>query len=71
MDLLLRRIIRTATRRGMRGEHWAWFLLAGAAYALRRARRRENPLVYSRQVAPGDQLLVTIQPPSIGPGSLD
>jgi hypothetical protein len=67
MDQLLRRIMRTAARRGIRGEHWAWFVIAGAAFVLRRARRREDPVVFSRRVAPGDQLLVTVQSPRIGP----
>jgi hypothetical protein len=61
MDLLLRRIMRTAARRGMRGEHWAWFVIAAAAFALRRARRREDPLVYSQTVVPGDRLLLSVR----------
>jgi hypothetical protein len=63
MDYLLRRLAKVATRRGMRGEHWAWFVLAGGAYVLRRARRREDPLVFSRQMGPGDRLLVSIRSP--------
>ena len=63
MDYLLRRLVKTATRRGMRGEHWAWFALAAGAYLLQRTRRREDPLVYSRRVSPGDRLLVTIRSP--------
>jgi len=66
MDQLLRRIMRVAARRGMRGEHWAWFVIAGAAFVLRRARRRDDPVVFSRRVEPGDQLLVTVQSPKIG-----
>jgi hypothetical protein len=67
MDLLLRRLIRSAARRGMSGEHWAWFVIAGAALVLRRARRRQDPLVYSSRVAPGDRLLVSVQSPKTGP----
>jgi hypothetical protein len=63
VDYLLRRLVKVATRRGMRGEHWAWFALAAGAYVLRRARRREEPVVYSRRVQAGERLLVTIRSP--------
>jgi hypothetical protein len=62
VDYLLRRLVKVATRKGMRGEHWAWFALAAGAYVLQRARRRPDPIVYSRRVAPGDRLLVSIRP---------
>jgi hypothetical protein len=39
IDSLLRRLTASAWRRGMGGEHWSWFLLALAAFTLRRARR--------------------------------
>ncbi len=67
MDYLLRRLVKVATRRGMRGEHWAWFALAAGAYVLQRARRRQEPVVYSRNVKPGDRLLVTVRSPKGGP----
>jgi hypothetical protein len=67
VDYLLRRLVKTATRRGMRGEHWAWFALAAGAYVLQRARRREPPVVYSRTVGPGDRLLVSIRSPREAP----
>jgi hypothetical protein len=63
VDYLLRRLVRAAARRGMRGEHWAWFALAAGAFVLRRSRRREDPLVYSQRVNPGDRLLVSIRSP--------
>jgi hypothetical protein len=47
----------------MRGEHWAWFVIAAAAFALRRARRRDDPLVYSQKMAPGDRLLLSVRSP--------
>ncbi len=67
MDYLLRRLVKVATRRGMRGEHWAWFALAAGAFVLQRARRREDPVVYSRRVAAGDRLLVSIRSPHSPP----
>jgi hypothetical protein len=63
VDYLLRRLVKVATRRGMRGEHWAWFALAAGAYVLQRARRHEEPVVYSRRVKAGERLLVTIRSP--------
>ncbi len=63
MDYLLRRLVKVATRRGMRGEHWAWFALAAGAYVLQRARRQKEPVVYTRRVKPGDRLLVTVRSP--------
>ncbi|HXW38531.1 MAG TPA: hypothetical protein VEJ44_02460 [Acidimicrobiales bacterium] len=70
MDYLLRRLVKVATRRGMRGEHWAWFALAAGAYVLQRARRSQEPVVVSRRMHVGEQLLVTIRPPK-GGGALD
>ena len=67
MDYLLRRLVKVAARKGMRGEHWAWFALAAGAYVLQRARRREDPVVYSRRVAAGDSLLVSIRSPKSQP----
>ncbi|HXR53985.1 MAG TPA: hypothetical protein VN793_02945 [Acidimicrobiales bacterium] len=67
MDYLLRRLVKAATRRGMRGEHWAWFALAAGAFALQRARRHEDPVVYSRRVTAGDRLLISIRSPESQP----
>lgn len=39
IDALLRRLARSGLRRGMSGEHWAWLVIGGAAFLLRRARR--------------------------------
>ncbi len=63
MDYLLRRLVKVGTRRGMRGEHWAWFALAAGAYVLQRARRKGDPVVYSERVSAGERLLVTIRSP--------
>jgi hypothetical protein len=63
VDYLLRRLVKVATRRGMRGEHWAWFALAAGAFVLQRARRQEDPVVYSSRVQAGDRLLVSIRSP--------
>jgi hypothetical protein len=67
MDYLLRRLVKVATRRGMKGEHWAWFALAAGAFVLRRARRREDPVVFSRRISAGDSLVVSLRPPRSQP----
>jgi len=51
----------------MRGEHWAWFVLAAGAFALRRFRRQEDPVVFSRTVVPGDSFMVSIRSPKSQP----
>lgn len=62
MDALLRRLARTGFRRGLSGEHWAWFVLAGSAFLLRRARRRDD-LVTSVELHPGERYLLTLHDP--------
>ncbi len=42
IDEILLKLIRSGIRRAMSGEHWGWFLVAGAAYVLHRSRRREG-----------------------------
>lgn len=61
-DILLRRLARTGLRRGLAGGHWAWWVIAGAAYVLRRARRRED-LTTTIDLRPGDRYLVTLHEP--------
>lgn len=65
MDALLKRLSRAGLRRGLTGEHWAWLVLAGAAYLLRRARRPEEA-VTTLAVAPGERYLVRLLPPASG-----
>ena len=65
MDRLLQRLARSAARRGLGGEHWAWLLLAVSAYALRRARRRPDPLVTSTRLGVGESVVISLdRPPS-------
>jgi hypothetical protein len=61
IDALLRRATRSGFRRGMAGEHWAWFVIAGAAYLIQRARRPDD---HSEQIdlQPGERYMVTLQP---------
>lgn len=67
MDALLRRLGRTGLRRGLTGEHWAWLVLAGAAYLLRRG--RERPAASTTvDLTPGERYLIRVVPASVGRG---
>lgn len=48
-------------RRGMAGNGLAWVVLAGAAYVLRRALNDTGGKVSRLEVAPGEQLLITVR----------
>jgi hypothetical protein len=62
VDRLLRRLSRTGLRRAMAGEHWAWVVIAAAAFILRRARSREDR-VTSIDLHPGESYLVSLHEP--------
>lgn len=47
----------------MAGEHWSWFALALAAFALRRARQPMRTRVVTLPVRPGERYLVTTSDP--------
>jgi hypothetical protein len=61
VDSLLRAATRNGMRRGLGGEHWAWFVIAGAAYLLRRARRPDER-VERIDLQPGERYLVSLLP---------
>jgi hypothetical protein len=63
VDALLRRLARSGFRRGMDGEHWAWFVIALSAFALRRARRSRDETVFSVPIEPGEQYVVSVSAP--------
>lgn len=71
MDWLLRRLSRAGFRHGMAGEHWAWLVLAAAAYLLRRARRDGHDPILSRRLHPGERYLVTLSGPGGRRGGSD
>lgn len=68
MDLLLRRLVRSGLRRGLAGEHWAWLVLALAAFVFRRARRPGDETVVSLPIRPGERYLVSLRDPVDGGG---
>jgi hypothetical protein len=71
MDVLLRRLLRAAVRRGLAGD-WTWLVIAACAYVLRRALNDEGDVVSSLRIAPGEKLLISVRewdaPPFAGEG---
>jgi len=63
MDYLLRRLGRTALRRGISGEHWAWLAIGIGAFVLRRARRPDDDVV-SIPIRSGERFVVSLSDPS-------
>jgi hypothetical protein len=61
VDSLLRAATRNGVRRGLGGEHWAWFVVAGTAYLIRRARRPDDR-VERIDLQPGERYLVSVLP---------
>jgi hypothetical protein len=60
MDALLRRLVRTAFRRGIAG-NWTWLVFAGAVFILRRTLADKGGVVETLNVVPGEQLLITVR----------
>lgn len=60
IDSLLRRLVRTGFRHGISGEHWAWFVLAGGAFLLRRAHERDDKAA-KITLRPGDRYLIEVR----------
>ncbi len=60
MDVLLRRILRAAVRRGLAGD-WTWLVIALCAFALRRSLRDKGGLVSSLRISPGEQVLISVR----------
>jgi hypothetical protein len=59
-----RRLLRSAGRRALGGEYWAWIVVAGAGLVLRRARAKSDPVISTRRLRPGDSFLVTLRDPT-------
>jgi hypothetical protein len=62
MDSLLGQLVRRALRRGLAGEHWAWFVLAATAFLLRRARRPDRHAGFTVGVEEGQRYEVSLTP---------
>jgi hypothetical protein len=69
VDALLRKLTRTGFRRGLGGGHWAWFVVAGAAFLLQRARRPDDA-VARLDLEPGHRYVVSLLEPG-APGGAD
>jgi hypothetical protein len=60
MDAILRRLVRAAFRRGIAG-NWAWLVIAGAVFILRRALADKGGTVTSLKLLPGEQVLISVR----------
>ena len=61
MDIILRRILRSGIRHGMADRNWAWLVIAGCAFILRRGLRGNAGVVSSFEIAPGEQVLISVR----------
>jgi hypothetical protein len=62
VDWLLRILVQNGFRRGFRGEGPAWFVIGVSAWALNRARKNTDDVIYRTLLKPGEQLIVTRPP---------
>ena len=61
MGALIAWIYRTGLKRGSKGGHWSWYIVALAALILRRDRERRSSPVVNFPLKPGDKVLVTMR----------
>jgi hypothetical protein len=59
-----RRLFRSAGRRALSGEYWAWIVVAVAGLVVRRFRAQGDPVISTRRLRPGDSFLVTLRDPT-------
>ena len=61
MTALIGWLYRSALKRGARGDHWAWYLVALGALILRRDRDRRSASLISVPIKPGDRIEVSMR----------
>jgi hypothetical protein len=61
MDVFIRRLIRSAFQRGIADRNWAWLVIAGCIYVLRRTLGNKGGVVSSFKIAPGQQVLISVR----------
>jgi hypothetical protein len=61
VDIVLRKILRTALRHGVADQHWAWLVMGGCAFILRRSLRGNGAVVSSLHIAPGEQVMISVR----------
>jgi hypothetical protein len=60
VDILLRRLLRTALRRGLAGD-WAWLAILACVVVLRRSLNDKGGVVSSLRISPGEHVLISVR----------
>ena len=60
--MLIGWLYRSAIKRGAKGGHWAWYVLAAGAWVLRRDRDRRATAPLSTPLKPGETIVITAAP---------
>ena len=61
MVALIGWLYRSALKRGAKGGHWAWYVVALGAWILRRDREARSASVVSVPIKPGERVLVSMR----------
>jgi hypothetical protein len=61
MGVVIGWLYRSSLKRGAKGGHWAWYIMALGAWVLRRDRERRSAAVVSFPIKPGERVLVTMR----------
>lgn len=67
MDKILDWLTSRGLRRGLVGGNQAWLAAGAAAWLLRRMRRSDNDVVFSRKIPPGHSLVIVNGRATVGP----
>jgi hypothetical protein len=54
-------LYRSALKRGARGQHWAWYIVALGAWVLRRDRDHRGSALLRVPIKPGDRIEVSMR----------
>ena len=61
MTALIAWLYRTALKRGARGQHWAWYVVALGAWVLRKDRERSGSALVRVPIKPGERIEVSMR----------
>jgi len=61
MGALIGVLYRSALKRGAKGGHWSWYVVALGAMILRRDRERRSEAKLSVPIRPGERVMVSMR----------